>query len=148
MSYNVATDSIKLLWQQSVLQTGALKHLLWCRLCSLILRAGTSEFNLCPGSSILWKSHSQRAASAIVCEHRLTVGKGRVDNSESSFLDLLYLFTKVHREVVMPRFACILKDRSNTHAINLDYRTESGRAFLFNSRTGCINAWKPFYRWH
>jgi hypothetical protein len=42
------------------------------------------------------------------CEHRLTVGKGRVDNSENSFLDLLYLVTKVHREVVVPRFACIL----------------------------------------
>jgi hypothetical protein len=30
----------------------------------------------------------------------MIVGKGRVDNSESSFLDLLYLVIKVHREVV------------------------------------------------
>ena len=65
-------------------------------------------------------------ASAIVqrwsvgCEHRLTVGKGRVDNSESSFLYILYLVTKVHREVAVPRFACVLKDRSNTRAIYLD----------------------------
>jgi hypothetical protein len=87
--------------------------IIWRRLCSLILRAGTSEFNLCPGSSILWESRSQRAASAIVqrwnvgCEHRLTVGKGRVDNSESTFLHLLYLVTKVHKEVVVPR---ILKE--------------------------------------
>ena len=33
--------------------------IIWRRLCSLILRAGTSEFNLCPGSSILWESRSQ-----------------------------------------------------------------------------------------
>ena len=59
-----------------------------------------------------WIKHSvektlAKGASAIVqrlkvgCEHPLTIGKGRVDNSESSFLDLLYLVTKVHREVVV-----------------------------------------------
>ena len=53
-----------------------------------------------------WIKHSveksfAKGASAIVQrwkvggEHRLIVGKGRVDNLESSFLDLLYLVTKV-----------------------------------------------------
>jgi hypothetical protein len=50
----------------------------------------------------------------------MTVGKEMVDNSEGSFLDLLNLVTKVRREVVVPRFACILEDRSNTRAIDLD----------------------------
>ena len=35
------------------------------------------------------------------CEHPLTIGEGRVGNSESSFLDLLYLVIKVRREVVV-----------------------------------------------
>ena len=67
-----------------------------------------------------WIKHSvektlAKGASAIVqrwnvgCEHRMTIGKGRVDNSNSSFLDLFYLVIKVRREVVVPRFACIFK---------------------------------------
>jgi hypothetical protein len=53
---------------------------------------------------VTWIKHSveksfTKGASAIVQrgnvggEHRLIVGKGRVDNSESSFLDLPYLVT-------------------------------------------------------
>jgi hypothetical protein len=81
-----------------------------------------------------------KSASAIVqrwnvgCEYRLTVGKRRVDNSESSFLDLLYLVTKVHREVVVPRVACIYSWIVLTHTRYTLTGTESGRAFLFNCR--------------
>ena len=50
----------------------------------------------------------------------MTIGKGRVYNLKNSFLDLLYLVIKIRREVVVPRFACILKDRSNTRAIDFD----------------------------
>jgi hypothetical protein len=46
-----------------------------------------------------------------------------------SFIYLSILVIKEHREVVVPRFACILEDKSNTLT-----RTESGRVFLFNSR--------------
>ena len=67
-----------------------------------------------------WVKHSventfAKGASAIVqrwnvgCKHRFMIGKGRVDNSKGSFLDLFYLVIKVRGEVVVPRFACIFK---------------------------------------
>ena len=52
--------------------------------------------------------------------HRLTLIEGRIDDSKSPFLNGLYLIIKVHREVVVPRFTCILENRSNTCAVNLD----------------------------
>jgi hypothetical protein len=48
------------------------------------------------------------------------IGKGRVDNSKGSFLDLFYLVIEVRGEVVEPRFACIFKDRSNARPIDFD----------------------------
>ena len=36
---------------------------MWRRLCSLGLRGGTNEFNLCCGSSILWKRRLQTKTS-------------------------------------------------------------------------------------
>jgi hypothetical protein len=76
---------------------------------------------------VSWIKHSfekklAKGASAIGqpwnadCEHPLTIDNGRVDNSESSYLDLFYLFIKVRREVVVPRahtsHAYSRKDRS------------------------------------
>ena len=54
------------------------------------------------------------------CMHRLAVSKGRIDNSESPLLNGLYLITEVHREVVVPRFTCVLKYGSDACAINID----------------------------
>ena len=36
------------------------------------------------------------------CMYRLTVSKGRIDDSESPLLNGLYLITEIHREVVVP----------------------------------------------
>ena len=134
MSYNDATNGMKLLWQRSVLLTGTLKHLLWHRLCSLILRAGTIKHSV--------EKTLAKGALAIVqrwnvcCEHRL-IGKGRIDNLKGSFLDLFNLVIKVHGHTLNAYSRIGLM-----HAQETLTRTESRRAFPFNSRKAykCLEA--------
>ena len=47
----------------------------------------------------------------VSCKHRLVVGERRKNNSEGSFLYLFNLVAKVHWEVVVPHFTCVLKNR-------------------------------------
>ena len=58
--------------------------------------------------------------SNLDCMHRLTVSKGRMDDSDSLLLNGLYLNTEIRKEVVVPRFTCVLKYGSEACAINIE----------------------------